>query len=346
MTLTKAIPVRNAAPTPLDGRLADMAQVVANLDGTPRIGVLAHGQDIVTALGTMAVAVAAAEFVVSKGKADGVLIFTNDGTVNVAIAAAPASNSRIDVIYVKHNDNTTGDASSLPIFGVAQGTAAASPTKPAIPTGALELATLRVYAGTTAANGGSNLLTNTYPTTAMRGGVVPFRTKAELDAWTNAKPGQIAYTLDEQHLYTATGGAAWMPITGEWITYTPTLTGITLGSGGSVSARYRKVGRRVELRVRVAFGTGGAVTSQPIIGLPITTEDGLTEWFDGTGMLKDANGSEWFAIMRKTGIGGQFAPYVLSNSLAYSAFANVAASIPFTWTSGDTMVFNLSYDVA
>lgn len=193
MALTRGF-IRNAATTPLDARLADMAKMTCNADGSPRPGVLSQsGANLLTALATMHVSVAAAEFVTTKGKADGVAIFTNDGTVNVPIAAAPASNSRITVIWVKHEDNTTGDAASLPIFGTTDGASAAIPTKPAIPTGALELGTLRVYSGTTAANGGANTLTNTFDMTASRGDAVPFRTKALLDAWvTPWGVGQLA----------------------------------------------------------------------------------------------------------------------------------------------------------
>lgn len=193
MTLSKSF-IRNAATTPLDARLMNMASIVSHSTGEPRVGVIGTGPTaLVTTTGTMNVAVGIAEFATSKGKADGVAIFANDGAVNVPIAAAPVSNSRIDVIWVKHNDDTTGDANALPIFGVTAGTAAASPTKPAISvTGALELATLRIYSGTTATNGGTNLLTNTYDMTAARGGSVPFRTKADLDAWTTPQAGQIA----------------------------------------------------------------------------------------------------------------------------------------------------------
>lgn len=207
MTLTRSF-VRNAATTPLDARLMNMAGLVCNADGSPRVGVIGGANaSIVSTLATMNVAIAAAEFATSRGKADGVSIFTNDGTVNVAIAAAPASNSRIDVIWVKHNDDTQGDANALPVFGVTAGTAAASPTKPAIPTGALELATLRVYAGTTATNGGSNTLVNTYQMTAARGGLVPFRTKTELDAWTNPPAWARAYVLDTGDEYGRAAGA-------------------------------------------------------------------------------------------------------------------------------------------
>jgi hypothetical protein len=201
MALTRGF-IRNAPTTPLDARLMDMAKVYADKLGNPRAGVLGHldsltgATALVTTQATMHLAVAAAEFVVTKGKADGVTILTNDGTVLVPITAAPVSNSRIDVLWVKHNDNTTGDADSLPVFGVTAGAAAASPTKPAIPTGALELATLRVYSGTTATNGGSNSLTMTYQWTTLRGGRLRVNTVADRDALTNVPMGQVVDVID------------------------------------------------------------------------------------------------------------------------------------------------------
>lgn len=244
MTLTKGF-ARNSAKTPLDQRLADMATIVANADGSPRTGVLGGANlSIVTALATMNVAVAAAEFVTSKGKADGVMIFTNDGTVNVPIPAAPASNSRIDVICVRHNDDTTGDANALPTFVVRSGAAAASPTKPALQTGDLELATLRVYAGTTAANGGSNTLTNTYQMTAGRGGVVAMRTAVERDAWTNPVDGQLVFVsaTDATYQYEATVPTpGWYHVSGKPDIANISLTGVNLKArAGTHPPRARK----------------------------------------------------------------------------------------------------------
>lgn len=211
MTLTRSF-VRNAAMTPLDARLMNMATLVCNADGSPRTGVLGGANaSIVSALATWHFRVQAAEFACSKGKADGVTLPTNDGVVDVPIAAgAPASNSRIDVLWVKHEDNTTGDAASLPIFGVTSGAAAASPVEPAIPTGALRLATLRAYAGTTGASGGANVLTNVYQMTAARGGVVPFRTLVELQAWTTPVVTQRAEVLANSRMYEY-NAAAWRP---------------------------------------------------------------------------------------------------------------------------------------
>lgn len=259
MALTRGF-IRNAATTPLDARRMDMAQVVCNSDGTPRVGVLGNANpSIVTALATMAVAVAAADFVTSKGVADGVAIFGNDGTVNVPITAAPASNSRIDVIWVKHNDNTTGDANSTPIFGVTNGVAAASPTKPAIPTGALELATLRVYSGTTAANGGANVLTNTYQMTAMRGGVVPVRSIVERDAWTTPVLGQTVLVISSGYEYSRIAGA--------WIGRTDAVLGADGNAIVTASQIRRDAYGYVDLDAQTTRTGGTTYAGQLILGV-------------------------------------------------------------------------------
>lgn len=216
MALTRGF-IRNAVTTPLDARLMDMSQIVGNSNGSARPGVLdGDGRVLLTALATMHVAVAVADFVTSKSAADGVAIFTNDGVVNVPISAAPASNSRYTIIWVRHQDSTTGDGASTPIFGTSDGAASAGPIEPAIPTGALRLGVLRVWAGTTAANGGANSLVNDYPMTASRGGMVVVRNAIERNAWTNPQRGQRLYQMDTNRIYmwvitTGAPAGAWMP---------------------------------------------------------------------------------------------------------------------------------------
>ena len=78
MTLTRSF-VRNAAMTPLDARLMNMATLVCNADGSPRTGVLGGANaSIVSALATWHFRVQAAEFACSKGKADGVTLIINN----------------------------------------------------------------------------------------------------------------------------------------------------------------------------------------------------------------------------------------------------------------------------
>lgn len=67
----------------------------------------------------------------------------------IAIAAAPGSNSRIDLVYYRINDpNAGGPAGENSAFGVVVGVVAASPAVPALPTSAIPLAQVLVAAGT------------------------------------------------------------------------------------------------------------------------------------------------------------------------------------------------------
>ena len=93
------------------------------------------------------------------------------------------------------------------------GTAASSPTAPAIPAGAFELArnTMTSAATTTASTG--NTITQTAPYTAPRGGVVYCRTTTERDALTASAitSNPITISLDGV-LWTCNDATTWRPL--------------------------------------------------------------------------------------------------------------------------------------
>lgn len=197
MTVTKGF-ITGAATTALDTRKADATKLVTNADGSPRIGVVGANPSIVTSdasTAPMRVAIAAAGFATQRSAGDGAAHWTNDGTI-FATVTKPGSQSWIVTVYSKHDDTVAGDADSLPVIGVVTGTAAAIPTvEGVLPAGATKLATVVVPSTATSTQSAGVVITNVYPMTALAGGIVPFRTKAELDAWTTARPGQLADVL-------------------------------------------------------------------------------------------------------------------------------------------------------
>lgn len=54
-----------------------------------------------------------------------------------------------------------------------------------------------------------------------------------------------------------------------WPSWTPTWTNLTIGNG-VVSAKYRQVGKTVDYRVKVTFGSTTALTGTPTFTLPVT----------------------------------------------------------------------------
>ncbi|UAJ78304.1 hypothetical protein IT072_02330 [Leifsonia sp. ZF2019] len=208
MTIRKGLPAKLALTDTNDTRYDFRNLVVCNADGSPRGGVTSPvGANIVAATATMNSAVAAFSAIAVRD--NGVVLLANDGPVNVLHAAAPAANSRIDVVYAKQNDSsstvTTPDANDLPVIAIAQGTAAASPTKPSIPAGAVELATVLIPAGATATNSSGVVVTQTAQFTAAPGGEVPFRSQSDLFAWLNPSTSQLARIIGAESYIAANG---------------------------------------------------------------------------------------------------------------------------------------------
>ena len=102
---------------------------------------------------TLSYAVAAGVAVCSKGDSDGKTLAYFAGGSTATVAANSSGNPRIDCIWITSHDLDQGDADNLVTLGVTQGTPAATPTAPTIPTYATLLAQMVMPAGaTTTAN--------------------------------------------------------------------------------------------------------------------------------------------------------------------------------------------------
>lgn len=68
-----------------------------------------------------------------------------------------------------------------------------------------------------------------------------------------------------------TEGTDWLvDFEGRWIDWTPTLTNITRGTGYTQRNRYTITGKTLSFDFALHFGTGGAVSAEPSITLPVT----------------------------------------------------------------------------
>lgn len=139
----------------------------------------------------------------------GIVLAVNDGLLKVSTTASPGSNSRIDVIWARHHSVAAGDggpdADNIFQIGVTQGTVAASPTVPTIPTGAMALAQAVVTAGVTNTN--TLAFTQVNPWTTTHGSPIPVRNSTEQAALTPYLGMQVyRVDLDAVQRY---NGAAW-----------------------------------------------------------------------------------------------------------------------------------------
>jgi hypothetical protein len=162
----------------------------------------------------MAVLVGVNHAVTSRQASDGVYRGTTDVAVRVPIEAAPASGSRIDVIWEQQADaqsTLTPDATTE--WLVSKTTGPADGTKPAIPVGALELGTVTVPAGATSTDGAGVTIANTVRQTVARNARVPVRDQADRDSLTRFA-GLEVYRLDngQVQLCPSASGTNWLTV--------------------------------------------------------------------------------------------------------------------------------------
>lgn len=131
--------------------------------------------------------------------------------------------------------------------------------------------------------------------------------------------------------------------TAAWTVWTPTLTSLTLGSG-TVTARYRQVGKTVDYRFKFTLGAGSAVASGPRFTLPVQQAAYLAATIDpfGRGTLGDASTNSYACEVRISS-GTTVEIVGIGTAGIHTA---VTSTVPFTWGTGDTISVAGSYEAA
>ena len=154
--------------------------------------------NLVTGTAGWAYSVDAALFATTRGVADGIHLFGNDGPLSVATVAAPGTGSRIDIIYALQPSNTeNADANSVPVVLCVNGNATTgTPVPPAIPAGGYELARNTISSTATSTSSSGNALTQSWRYTGLRGAPIFVRNQAERDELTTLASAANPITVD------------------------------------------------------------------------------------------------------------------------------------------------------
>lgn len=142
----------------------------------------------------------------------------------------------------------------------------------------------------------------------------------------------------------------WVPWSSNWITYTPTVTGITLGTGGTLVTRHRYVNGDVKVTYVVTLGSAGfAVGTLPTITFPVTaiapaiTNQGLagrvTFWQSG-GANPTISGDHSYSGTSTTA----FRLLAYPNTVGVPQ--PVTAAAPWTWAAGNMMAGEFTYQIS
>lgn len=308
-----------------EARLADAGLITAQgptlLD--VRTGVLIGPGAAALVTGTastapMQYAIAPHQWVTSRGAAQGPYRGSLDAVQLVDTTAAPGSGSRIDLIYEKQGDSTPGvptpDATTAPIYGVVQGQATSgTPAKPALPVGAIEVASVRVDAGATRTDGAGITISQTARLTAARGAPIPVRSQADRDALT-AYDGMSVKRLDA-------GGAEEHRIDGTW--WRVSVGGLFSDAPASYGAAFEPYGATP---LRAHRDQNGMVTLDGLIRNPVEVTNLVGTWFTLPTAYRPAVGAPRVGLAYIEG--GAIAAYQVNDNGTVAGVRLVVGSYP------------------
>ncbi|MFJ8208090.1 hypothetical protein [Streptomyces sp. NPDC096033] len=272
------------------------------------------------------------------------LAATSPGT----LAAAHASFSRIDLVYVRVWDNSVDSSGLYKADTVLlTGTPSGSPVAPT--PGATEiyvpLATVTVPSTAGGGTGSATISTSVRAFMVAPGGVLPVTAAADI-AVAGLYAGQVRYnTVRGCPEYWS--GSAWAA-QGDWSTYTPTWGGALTVMGAAISTgRWTRIGNTVHMHAKLGWGTGsnlnpGNLTvTAPAASTAVLTN--ATVW-TGTGFMWD--GTNPFKL---------FAPVLTGGSSSVTMYAvrgsdngyQSPQGLGYVWnTAGAHFTMNLTYEAA
>lgn len=131
-----------------------------------------------------------------------------------------------------------------------------------------------------------------------------------------------------------------------WSSWTPTWTNLSVGNG-TVVAKYRQIGKLVFCRVSLIFGSTTTVSGLIEFSFPVTSVAyaGTVGTPLGVARLYDTSASALYPgqILRiSTTLGG----VVIGGAGTYVNEVLTAATVPFTWATGDEIVCQFFYEAA
>jgi hypothetical protein len=151
---------------------------------------------------------------------------------------------------------------------------------------------------------------------------------------------RLAVGANDLVLTAASGEATGLKYTGAWTSYTPTLTNLTLGNG-ALTAKWRQIGKMVDVRFTFQLGSTSAVGNDPTFTLPVTS---VVTSIPFNSYFQDAGTATYVGFLN---LGSTTATFYSSNSNGvYTTYSGVGSGSPFTWTTNDFLQVLFSYEVA
>jgi hypothetical protein len=132
---------------------------------------------------------------------------------------------------------------------------------------------------------------------------------------------------------------------GDWTAYTPTVTNLTLGTGGAASGRYAVVNNIAVLEITFTLGTGGAATGLIQLGVPAGLTPASSNFWGRAVSRPTGAGSFYFHTIQAATAGSVYI-YADNSSSTYVTLSGTSASVPATWANTGSLQGSIVYEVA
>lgn len=343
---------RNHTAAILGAPVAAFTNAVAATSANGAHGVMDGLNVVQNGTPNMSVNVAAGRAFIRSGNASsiaaGVYAVMNDATVNVAISPSDPTNPRIDLVVIQVRDTNYGEAANDVRLTVVTGTPAAVPSAPALTSypNALVLAEVAVAAAATTIVNANITDRRTYATAL--GGIHRCTSTTRP---TNPYDGMVCHEINTD-FFIRWDGANWRYTLASG-TYTPTLSGMAIGTGGGAAntATWYYDGNMLDVVGQIVFGTTGptfpgaggninvALPTSPAWTIPVLNGNHPA----GLVTLSPA-GSNWVGFgWVNTGTTIRFLAESINAAAAgtdYVKQAATGAAIPAAWAAGNTIQYS------
>lgn len=133
-----------------------------------------------------------------------------------------------------------------------------------------------------------------------------------------------------------------------WATWTPGYNGITVGNG-TVVARYSQIGATMNAYFLLTFGSTTSFSGSLIlISLPNNLSANYVQYNSVLGVTKYTDSGTAESLGYIDWYNNFYGVRLMAQNTAgtYSASTSVSPTVPHTWATGDSLSFNITYEVA
>lgn len=154
--------------------------------------------------------------------------------------------------------------------------------------------------------------------------------------------GQMCYIEAAPQRFQVYNGTVWRDFDINYSVYTPSLNNVTLGNG-SISGVYARLGEFVVGGFNLTFGSTTSVSGLIGIGLPFSVLNSATNIPGFPVWLGDSGTNTFIGTGQPVPTTSRIDIYAQNASSTYVFYGFTSATVPFTWTTNDSIYGTFTY---